>query len=191
MRGHTHALFGVTTLVAANALTDFVQPHPVEGLPTGPVLCAGAAILGALAPDLDAGQSTIQGELGLAGSVIRGGLGLLGVKHRGMLHSGLAALLVLAAGWLLGGRWGYADVGLAFGLGYLSHVALADAMTITGVPLCWPLSRRFHLLPRPLRVRTGGPAEWLVFLLAGAALAWLLSIQPALFAEVVTWLKGR
>ena len=173
MRGHTHALFGLATLAAVEALTDFVPPHPLQGVPAGLALCAGAAILGALAPDLDAEEASIQHELGGLGSAVRGGLQFFGVKHRGLTHSGLATSLVMAISWLLGQRLGYPHLGLAWGLGYLSHI-LADAMTVGGVPLLWPLPGRVHLLPRPWRIRTGGAVEGLVFLVGGIGLAWLV-----------------
>lgn len=189
MRGHTHALFGLATLAAANALTGLVQPHVTAGVPAGPFLCAGAAILGSLAPDLDADEATIHYELGGLGDTVRLGLHLF-VKHRGVLHSGLAVLGALMAGVLAGWWLGYLDAGLAFGLGYLSHVAIADAMTINGVPLFWPHSRRFHLLPARLRVRTGGPVEGLVFLagiLAVVGLAWW---RPEIIPpELVKWIR--
>jgi len=182
MLGHTHALFGLTTLVAVQTgLTrvgyEFIQPHPVgpTDLPAGLALGAGAAVIGALLPDLDAADSTIQRDLGWLGLLPKAGLTLLGVKHRGVLHSGLATALVFTLAGLSGWWWGYPDVGLALGLGYFSHVALADAMTISGVPLFWPGKRRFHVLPRRLRVRTGGPVETLVFWLGAGLLLWLLT----------------
>jgi inner membrane protein len=173
MRGHTHSLIGLTTLAAADTLTGLVQDHVVGGIPTGAAVCVGVAILGALAPDVDAGESTIKGELGAAGVMAGVGLHALGVKHRGLTHSGLMTLLVTLASWLIGGQVGYADVGLAFGLGYFSHV-MSDALTMSGVPLFWPSSRRFYLLPRRLRLRTSGPVEMLIFILGCAALVWLL-----------------
>lgn len=181
MMGHTHAVFGIATLAVIHAGTQpvggLIQPHPVNGVPIGPTLCLGAAVLGALLPDLDARQSAIQHELGLVGRAAHSSLSWLGVKHRGVLHSGLVTLLVLLGAALLGWRSGYLDAGLAVGIGYISHVVIADAMTISGVPLFWPLGRRFHLLPRPLRVRTGGPVEWVLFGLVTALFLWLL---PAL-----------
>jgi inner membrane protein len=173
MLGPTHALFGLTTLAAVQSLTEFVELHPVRQIPTGLVLCAGAAILGSLVPDLDAGDSAIKRELGPAGAVVSQGLRLVGVKHRGLTHRGLVAGLVLALSWGLGWRLDYPDLGLAFGLGYLSHL-LADGLTRHGIPLLWPWPGQVHLLPRPLRVRTGGPGEVLIFILVALALAWLL-----------------
>ena len=115
---------------------------------------------------------------------------LAGVKHRGILHSGLAGLIVLVLGALIGWRVGYLDVGLAFGLGYLSHVALADAMTIHGVPLLWPIKAQFHLLPKGLRVRTGGPVEGLIFLCGTLLLIGLFFLYPDLVPpELVRWIN--
>lgn len=183
MQGHTHALLGLVTLAVAQAVTPLVQPHPVAGFPMGAALCAGAAILGALAPDIDAEDSTIKRELGGAGTVASWGLGLVGVKHRGLTHYGLTAGLALATAWLIGQQFGYGDVGLAFGLGYLSHI-MADAMTKHGVPLWGPLPGQFHLLPKALRLRTGSLAETLVFMTLTGVLMWL---GPALLPAA--WLK--
>lgn len=184
MQGHTHALFGLVTLAAVQTVTPLVQSHLLAGFPAGAALCAGAAILGALAPDIDAEDSTIKHELGGAGAVASWGLGLAGVKHRGLTHYGLTAVLALAAAWLIGGQFGLGDVGLAFGLGYLSHI-LADAMTKQGVPLWGPLAGQFHLLPKALCMRTGSPAETLLFM---ALVLILVRLGPALLPPA--WLKS-
>ena len=194
MLGRTHIVIGLTSLAAVETGTQIVggliQPHPVAGIPTGPLLCLGAAAVGALLPDLDANESTIQQELGVVGELAHSGMNLLGLKHRGVLHSGVAIIIMLALSTYIGYRLGYLDAGLALGLGYASHVVLGDAMTISGVPLFWPAARRFHLLPRPLRVRTDGPAEWLVFLAVTALFIWLLpAMFPPNFIELLfSWL---
>jgi membrane-bound metal-dependent hydrolase YbcI (DUF457 family) len=194
MLGRTHIVIGLTALAAVETGTQIagglVQPHPVAGIPTGPLLCLGAAAVGALLPDLDANESTIQQQLGVAGELAHSGMNLLGLKHRGVLHSGLATIIVLVLSAYFGYRLGYVDAGLALSLGYASHVVIADAMTISGVPLFWPAARRFHLLPRPLRVRTAGPAEWLVFLVMTAIFIWLLpAMFPANIIELLfSWL---
>jgi membrane-bound metal-dependent hydrolase YbcI (DUF457 family) len=106
------------------------------------------------------------------------------------LHSGAAVGVVFVLSGLLGWRLGYLDVGLAFGLGYFSHVVLADALTISGVPLLWPLEHRFHLLPKGLRIRTGGPVEGLIFLGVVLGLAGLVWVTPDFIPpELVKWLK--
>lgn len=169
MQGHTHALFGVTTLAIANHLAGFIEPHMIRGVPTGMAVCAGVALLGALLPDIDAEEATIKSELGLVGRMLGGGLSLFGVKHRGLTHRGVIALLVVGVGMVMGDLWGWPDAGLAFGLGWVSHI-LADGMTVSGVPLLWPWKKDFHLLPKPLRVRTGGPVEGLIFMTIASGL---------------------
>lgn len=65
-------------------------------------------------------------------------------------HTAPAAVLADMRPWL----------GLAVGLGCLTHLA-GDMLTITGVPLLWPLAirgqrwRALHLLPAGLRLHTG------------------------------------
>lgn len=186
MNGHTHALCGATTVALANTIHPFLMPHLWHAVPAGATLALGAGILGALLPDIDANESSIKHELGLAGSAISGGLRLLGVKHRGLTHTGLVAALTLVAAVIVGRHFGFADTGLAFGLGYLSHL-IADGMTLTGIPLLTPFYRKhIHLLPKPLRVRTGSAAESLIFLLVSLGFVWLL---PGLFAAELHWLR--
>ncbi len=83
MLGHSHAVVGFATLATAQAVSlrvravtelaqPIVQPHPVHipnfgEMPLGWLMCASAAILGALLPDLDAEDSTILREVGSCG----------------------------------------------------------------------------------------------------------------------------
>jgi inner membrane protein len=173
MQGYTHALAGVTAAAALNAQIGFVQPHVIKGVPAGLALCAGFAILGALLPDVDAEDSTIKREFGAAGTLASVSLRLFGVGHRGVTHYGLTTLGVMIVSYLVSARMGYPDAGLALGVGYLSHV-VADALTKHGVPLWWPISGNFHLLPGLLRIKTGGAGESIFFMLVSAALAWLV-----------------
>lgn len=216
MLGRTHLLIGLASLgiveqgsrwlialvnerlialeiVTAERVEQFpvslIQPHPIQGLPTGLALCATAVMLGALAPDIDAERSEIKGTLGLLGSVSGLVLRIFGVGHRGLTHYGLTGLAVLLISTLLGGRLGYGDVGLAFGLGYLSHL-LADAMTLSGAPLLWPWPGSIHVLPRPLRIRTGGLAEQFIFVGLGVLVIILLMglLPPELSQALRRWL---
>ena len=179
MVGKTHIVIGLTTLAGVDALTGLVQPHPVEEIPIGPFLCIVTAILGSLAPDIDADESQIRYEMGEVGLALSSWLQSFGVQHRGVTHYGLTALVVTVISGLLGWWLGYLDVGLAFGLGYLSHI-LADSMTLTGTPLLWPLQKEknFHVLPGALRIRTGGPVEPFLFIMITIVLVFLL---PGLF----------
>lgn len=175
MMGHSHALVGATTVMVVNSVTHFIQPHIVNGVPMGMALCLGAAIVGALAPDLDSEEeSSIKCELGIVGTVFSFILRMFGVTHRGLTHYGIVALLITAVGYLIGARFGYPDVGLAFGLGYISHILIADAMTKHGVPLWGPWPGNFYLLPSPFRFQTGGFVEQLVFVMVAMVFLGLL-----------------
>lgn len=47
--------------------------------------------------------------------------------------------------------------------GYGSHL-IADMVTLSGLPILWPLyGEPLHLLPRGLRITTGGCIEWLIW----------------------------
>jgi inner membrane protein len=178
-------------IASVDALTGMVQIHPVKDIPIGPFLCMGAVILGSLAPDIDAEESQIRYEMGEVGLALSNWLQSFGVEHRGLTHYGLTALVVMAISSLLGWWLGYLDVGLAFGLGYLSHI-LADSMTLAGTPLLWPLQKEktFHLLPGALRIRTGGPVEPFLFIAITVLLVFLLPVLlPAeLFKTLYHWL---
>jgi inner membrane protein len=106
--------------------------------------------------------------------------------HRGATHWLLAALVVaLVVAALLG-----AQAGLYLLAGYLSHLAL-DMLTRSGVPLLGPLSkRRLHLLPKPLRVRTGGPLDRFLQVLAVLAYAVLLAQAGVVGIGGASW-PGR
>ena len=159
MQWRTHVAGGIASLW----LLEFVLPSlPLEVL--APMI--GAVAFGALVPDLDATRSKIA-SLGIGGiqpfspvsTFVNRTLG-----HRGFLHSpagfGLFGLLTLPLVSVVGGL-----VWSALCLGYASHLAL-DACTRSGIPL-WPLRRRGHLLPKPLRLVTGSLAEEVCLSLLG------------------------
>ena len=156
-------------------------PHAITSDTLLP-LCLCAA-LGSLLPDLDAEFSLLSGvKIGavrpfapLAASIHRAW------GHRGRLHSpGILAFVSLTA-LLLAAVMGVPVFGLAFGLGYASHLAL-DACTRTGIPK-WPLPGRLWLLPPALRVVTGSAMEDALFLLLGATCLLLLLLHlPVAFS---------
>ena len=114
MLGHTHALIGVTTVVGAQALTGFMEPHLIQDIPTGVVLNISVGIIGALLPDIDANESSIKRELGFAGEITQATLRMIGVKHRGATHFGITGLLFLFTTTFTGRYLGYSDLGLAY-----------------------------------------------------------------------------
>lgn len=100
------------------------------------------------------------------------------LPHRGPTHWLITAVLLTSAAYTAANWAGWpAVVWLAFGAGYLSHL-VADGLTIAGVPLLGPFTRRaFRFLPRPLALRTGGAAEFMV-VGAGLAMFWVVLVLP-------------
>jgi inner membrane protein len=156
MRGGTHITAGV---IVGYALATSAGLSPVEVLALGAVggLCA-------MIPDIDHPQSAIRHKTGLLGD-----LAAFWMKHRGITHTlAIAAVFGLVSWYLLPPL-----VALVMAGGYLSHLLL-DALTPSGVPLLWPLTwAPVKLLPRGLRIRTGGMAEkgFVLLMLSGVVLS--------------------
>lgn len=147
MRSSTHMLAGAIVGV-------MVDPSPVVIV---------AATIGALAPDIDHPQSWMGRRAGPIGAVIR-----LGARHRGVTHTLITWLLMLYAATLAPEQWQPAAV--AFAVGYGTHVWL-DALTVTGVPLWWPIPGRVRLA----RIVTGTAPEMVIealLLIALLVLSW-------------------
>ena len=100
------------------------------------------------------------------------------LPHRGVTHWGITCLLLTAVFGMLCSLLGWPLVYTAcFGVGYASHIA-ADMTTHSGVRVLGGLTRNgraYHLLPKPLRIRTGSPSEWvLLAAIEVFATVWLL-----------------
>jgi membrane-bound metal-dependent hydrolase YbcI (DUF457 family) len=123
----------------------------------------------ALACLVAAGIAVLIALGGVAGVVHR-----LPGHHRGWTHAPPVAIAITLLACAFGPSLFPAlpGVGPAFAAGYISHLA-SDALTIRGIPLWWPGSHQpsLHLLPRALRVRTGGPREGVFNLIWPLALA--------------------
>ena len=177
MTWRTHLLVGVNALWVLAPLPNALAPDTVG-------LLALTAGVGALLPDLDAARSKVR-SLDIRG--VRPLVPLADALyhtfgHRGLLHSpvgwaGFGLLCLLLAPWLgWAGRGWEAPLGLF--VGYGSHL-IADSATPSGIPSTglhpWLVRRRrFHLLPRRLRVVTGSPAEDALLLPLAASAALLL-----------------
>lgn len=173
MTGRTHVSGALASLWLLALLPSALTPA------TLPLLALSAA-LGGLLPDLDAARSTLQ-------AVRVGGVQPLAplarllnrqFGHRGFLHSLcflalLALLLMLGVLWLPWLPW---PVAMGVLVGYASHLML-DAATPSGVPLGLRGRDRLHLLPEPLRIRTGSDAEDVLFVLLVLAALILALVQ--------------
>jgi membrane-bound metal-dependent hydrolase YbcI (DUF457 family) len=181
MKGSSHALLGLFALGAyvapANSLVghmplNFYDAHAMVAL----ALAGLAAFGGALLPDIDSDESTIRQGTGTARSsgcmgklaswVIRLATG----GHRMATHSLVALAIVGGAAWLAVQAFGGELVGLAFVLGYASHL-VGDALTVDGIPALWPLTRhRIGLLPKLIAIRTGSFFEYALMVAFGIGL---------------------
>lgn len=170
MMGRTHALIGLSTLW----LFQWSGTLNAETLAPLIVLALG----GVLAPDLDAQDSILKrfAIAGLRPFVPLSQLLHQAFGHRGLLHSLLGlGFFTLLCGVPLAVWLGWPS-GAVVTLGYASHL-LADSATKSGIPLLYPRRRRYHLLPRALRLTTGSAAEDAVFAVAASIVLWLLLQQ--------------
>lgn len=152
MMAFSHVLTGLSVYSMAVHYTD---------LPWGPAT-VGAVVAGSLLPDIDHPKSWLGRRL-LPISVP---LTML-VGHRGVTHSLLAvvamAFVLTFYGSVAGG------VVTALCIGYVVHLA-GDFVTNSGIPLFWPIKRRYRL---PLAT-TGGIVEPVIVL---AVVAWAGVVQ--------------
>ena len=139
---------------------------PVLGLPPGEsasdplvliALSVGVVAVAALAPDIDHARGTVGRAGGAPGRFAAGTVSRV-LKHRGPLHSALAAAVAGVVAELLGERLGVTGLGALVAFGWAAHI-LADALTERGVPLLWPLWRKRLRLPFGLGITTGSGAE--------------------------------
>lgn len=171
MLWRTHVLAGISSLWLL---------QPVSGVFTTDTLAPALALaaLGALLPDLDATESKIK-YLEVGGIRPFAPLSIAtnqAFGHRGLLHSPVMLVSIGLFAALLSIWWGGIP-SIALWLGYASHL-LMDSCTSSGIPQR-PYKGRLHLLPSPLRIVTGSPAEDVVFaLLAVLTTALLLQYLP-------------
>lgn len=162
MRRQTHIAVGALCAV----------PLAAGLAPTAAVGALVCCLAGAVVPDYFDLRSDFQGLL----------------RHRGLSHSVVAGVLATFGVYLIVDALSRVDLGafsisgslvqpmwLAFGVGLASHLVL-DACTTTGIRPALPfLNWRLRLLPRRLRVRTGGRADRMIRWLAAAAATVLLA----------------
>ena len=155
----------VTGFFAGAGLVCFLHLHDMAAVG----LLIGATG-GALLPDIDHPKSWLGRRIPFISMPIAAVFG-----HRGITHSLLAVVgLALAlryglAQWqLVGTGWALVAVGVA--AGYLSHIA-GDFVTHGGVPLLWPVKRRFS---SPLTFLTGGAFERLLGFALALGAGWVL-----------------
>jgi inner membrane protein len=191
MEGKSHLLVGLTAAVVFDSFVHLSGDPITGGKAVTLGLLSSKAIyyfsvgVGALLPDIDNARSTMGRKLGVISKGIQALTG-----HRTFFHSllGLVVCSGLAFGagklvvYLLGLRGIVPSdlfldasvlVGLSVLFGCVMHIA-ADALTIGGVPLFWPIKQRFGFPPDDdWRFKTGTWPEH--------AVVWVFIILVAFF----------
>lgn len=108
-----------------------------------------ALIISTSLPDIDHQGSWIGRRLWLFSKLIN-----LIFGHRGMTHSSLVPFGFL----VLSSYYGYATLGIAVAIGYVTHI-FADSFTSEGVKIAYPFSKRIYSGP----IKTNGIAEFAIF----------------------------
>jgi inner membrane protein len=150
MMGKTHIAIGITvgTLLSYQYNLDLSSQLGM----------VGAAALGSLLPDLDSPVSTLGKLLPINPLRI--------LHHRGPLHSALILIALMGIYLSTGQLW---QLGLF--VGYASHL-FADALTLKGIPLFYPIKINFRLCPIP--IFTGGIVDYLLFGISWIFLAFVI-----------------
>jgi inner membrane protein len=149
MMASTHILTGIATFVVGRTVCPTYIPEITP-------LTMGCMVFGSLFPDIDHPQSYLGSRIWPISWLIKKGF-----KHRGATHSLLFTAFFGAAFFVLVQMIEGLSLAplVCFVLGYLSHL-FADSLTNSGVPLCWPIEKRFKV--PLLRVETGGTGEFLI-----------------------------
>jgi membrane-bound metal-dependent hydrolase YbcI (DUF457 family) len=126
---------------------------------------AGAAVIAvATTADIQTAGCLVGGSLATAKPL----------THSPYMAVWFTILMMVALAFATGSVQLAGDIGLGLGLGVLLH-QMADAMTISGVPLAFPIhSRDLHLLPEGMRIRTDGPMETVFGVLFAMAVVYYL-----------------
>lgn len=172
MTGKTHAAIGANVVWLLTLTTLSINP-----------LLIAVGALAALLPDLDASESTIKhlkvnvGRIRIEPFYLPALLFSALFKHRGWLHSATAIIIVAFLSWLGFSRYDIA-VPLVITLGYASHL-VADACTISGIQFFLPIQSELHLLPKPLRIRTGSVIDSVLFAVASLGVVYFVQTHGA------------
>lgn len=182
MLGKSHLLVGLTAGVVLDSMLHLTGPALTSGETiTIPVLATKAVYyfavgFGALLPDIDNARSTLGQKLGPISVGIQKLAGhrtffhsLLGLAFGSLLALGIEQLVstLLSSHGLspsahLVANWHLFFYGTLFGC--IMHIA-ADSLTHGGVPLLWPMKKRFGFPPdSKWRFRTGTWIETVIVL---------------------------
>jgi inner membrane protein len=183
MMGKSHMTFGTGCGVAALALMG-VNPLERESVAVYGIALS-LATFASLMPDMDVPNATVWSTLGIGPQQAKKNpVSWVGhqivkaitsfIPHRGFTHwliTWLALSVIVTVGFTFLATFierpvqSALIIGVAFAVGYVSHI-FADTCTMSGVAIFAPfVSRSFHALPRPVRIRTGTPYEMIILII--------------------------
>lgn len=152
MNYQAHQFGGACTGLTAGLLLTQSQPPAMVLTLCGILTITGA--IGGLFPDIDHQGSKIGKRVKSVSAIINKTAGHRGAIHAPILYVLMAGIFMFVAEvYELSMVWSLVVFG--FLLGCYSHLAL-DLMTIEGIPVLWPLSKRKY---RIFKLRTG-PDDW-------------------------------
>lgn len=180
MVGKSHLLVGLTAGVVFDSVAHISGPpligtgHITSALVIDKALFYIMVAFGALLPDIDNAHSTLGRKLGWISKEIQHKFG-----HRTLFHSFLGLIigsalalgiqqlityLLLSRGYVIPARVISSSYIIFFAVlfGCVMHIA-ADALTLEGVPLFWPVRKYYGFPPfRNWRFRTGSWQEHVI-----------------------------
>ncbi|MCR6097872.1 metal-dependent hydrolase [Salipaludibacillus agaradhaerens] len=149
MRYYTH----ITTSLSTIILVGDVLPVTI---PLDSAIALSGLVIGSVLPDIDESRSWIGRRIPVISTVINGVFG-----HRGLTHSGLILLLLVA------GLFHFPHAFLqAMFTGAILHI-VADFFSVGGVPLFYPFSKKRSQVGL---YKTGTWSEGLLFLIGLAVI---------------------
>jgi membrane-bound metal-dependent hydrolase YbcI (DUF457 family) len=180
MEGRSHLLIGLTAGVVLDSVAHITGDPLLAakgitiGLLVNKIIYYTMVGFGALLPDIDNAHSTLGHKFGWISKEIQHLAGhrtlfhsLLGLLIGSLMAIGLeqlAAYLLVQRGYIIPAQFITAShlIFIAVLFGCIMHIA-ADAMTEGGVPLLWPIRKRFGFPPNPRwRFRTGAWPEFVI-----------------------------
>lgn len=124
--------------------------------PTTTLAFTSAALIGSILPDIDNSKSKLGRCIGPGSWLVQ-----IMIGHRTVFHA--PALYLLLFSVITAIRPASLLILCGAGAGVASHLLL-DMLNPAGIPLLWPIKKRFHIL----NLRSGGLTDWLLSLLFSA-----------------------
>lgn len=167
MTGKTHIIGGVAAATIATQTLNVYKPNSITEFASWSVLFVTPAIIGALAPDIDHGNSKAS-NVNIFTKILSIFLRIV-CGHRGVIHSPIFMAVLSVALYFILSAMGFAsamEITIGFTLGYFSHLVI-DMLNEAGIPILFPFvwkegkPKKYHILS----LSEGGLVEFLIWLI--------------------------